>query len=143
MPVMIVRFEFHGGFNDGNTIVEDDSTPIHDAAARRYLFLTDNGRVGAWFREVVPPVPGSQALRTVRQFKEIDDLRNQLRELQGESRRGLLDKILLLMKNVGAPLFHKYQVTNREIRGEETLIRLDFVSEGSDKLNERDGNQKP
>jgi hypothetical protein len=135
---MIVRFEFHGGFNDGNTVVEDDSTPIHDAAARRYLFLTDNGRVGAWFREVVPLPPDCQGVRIQQLMKEIEDLRAQLRELRGEPSekqmemyRELCKKLAPLMKAAGPPLFQRYRVANREIRGEETLVRLDFVSEES------------
>ena len=150
---MIVRFEFHGGFNDGKTIVEDDSTPIRDAAARRYLFLTDNGRVGAWFREVVPLAPDCQGPRIQQLIKEIEDLRAQLRELRGEPsekrmelQKELCKKLAPVIKQARPPTFQRYQVTSRETRGDETLVRLDFLAflaEGSDELNERDGNQDP
>jgi hypothetical protein len=49
---MKVTFEFHGGFKDGEVVTGD--TDALDGPAKGYLYLTDQGRVGARFSEKRP-----------------------------------------------------------------------------------------
>jgi hypothetical protein len=51
-----MRFEFHGGFMDGEVVV--GKAPIKDensALIWRYYYLTDGGRIGTQFDELQRP----------------------------------------------------------------------------------------
>jgi hypothetical protein len=50
---MKITFQFHGGFLDGQTLTGDTDLRIC-TPARRYVFLSDAGRVGKRFREFPP-----------------------------------------------------------------------------------------
>lgn len=51
---MKITFNFQGGFLDGRAITGDTDLRVCDCSARRYVFLTDCGRVGKRFREFPP-----------------------------------------------------------------------------------------
>ena len=108
-----LRFEFHGGFMDGqvvvgNTSVKDENTSL----LWRYYYLTDGGRIGTRFDEFV----SSQSEKTtwagaIKEALDAKDTRTAADLFQRMDRR------------------QAYHVTQREERPDEILIRLDVVDD--------------
>lgn len=112
------RFEFHGGFMDGQVVggeasVKDESTPL----LWRYLYLTNGGRIGTRFDEVPNDVLQAEIRSTLDAIKKALDANDDrtARELFKEYRR--------------VRFGHTYEVTQREERPDEILIRLDVVDD--------------
>lgn len=81
---MKITFSFQGGCLDGQTITGDTDMRVCDSSARRYVFLTDCGRVGKRFREF-PPERSDEIRRVLdTQTSSMDDLDAILQKVMGE-----------------------------------------------------------
>jgi hypothetical protein len=62
---VIIQFEFKGGCKDGEVVVGQDDLRLgaDKNPAHLYLLLTDGGRVGATFREPLPPLARREKLK--------------------------------------------------------------------------------
>ncbi len=112
-----MRFDFHGGFMDGQVVVgkpsiKDDNTPL----LWRYYYLTDGGRIGTRFDEYQQDVRQSEisTLDAIKEAMDANDHRT-ARELYKKYRIGKYGQT--------------YEVTQREERPDEILIRLDVVDD--------------
>jgi hypothetical protein len=115
----VVQFEFHGGCKDGEIVVGNDNSQSLNNPARRYLFLTDKGRVGARFREIPTKV-------------ELQEVMEEIKARLGPSAKpGWEDQVKvlagMLIAEKRGEIQHTYQVTERDERPDGMRIRLDFV----------------
>jgi hypothetical protein len=139
--VMRFRVEFHGGFRDGDVIVDSPG----------YVVLTENGRVGAKFREVpdwrdeeVRLFGGDEAVEVVRvmlpillkepgcQLHQIawrvgwEKLLDAMRKRRQVSEQ----EVLKLAEHVQQmATCHLYEVTLREETPDQTAVHVSFVGE--------------
>jgi hypothetical protein len=111
---MIIRFEFHGGCKDGDSVLGTDDIDDLSNPARAYLHLTMGGRAGVRFSEYP-----SQA-----------DLQRATKEFVHQ-RDWLPAKFRALpeceLKAIVGRLPWTYEVTKREEGPDRVLIRLDAV----------------
>jgi len=109
----VFRFNFHGGFLDGQSLVSGWDHDGVTLPGQHYVFLTDGGRLGARFRERPPE-------RTA-EIKRMLDIGPADREHAHEFHERL--------RQLGSQI---YEVTRRDERPSETIVRLDFVGEESE-----------
>jgi hypothetical protein len=109
-------FEFHGGFMDGQT---SSGVPSDQGAAspsfRRFLYLTDGGRMGAKFDEF-PQYAGKL------ENDVWDEMRKALDAKDSHTAHALFNKL-----NVGRVGQATYEVTQRVERSNDILVRLEMV----------------
>ncbi|HEX4145119.1 MAG TPA: hypothetical protein VHY91_16550 [Pirellulales bacterium] len=110
---MAFRFNFHGGFLDGQSMVSGWDRDGQTLPGERYVFLSDGGRLGARFRETPPE-------RTA-------EIRRML--AAGPPDREHAQEFHERRKQLGSQV---YEVTRRDERPSETVVRVDFVGEESE-----------
>ncbi len=110
-----IRFEFHGGFMDGHVVVGKASKET--SLLWRYYYLTDGGRIGTRFDEMLQDDSEAEIRSTLDAIKKALDANDDrtARELFKNYRR-------LRFGNT-------YEVAQREERPDEILIRLDVVDD--------------
>ena len=135
----VVRVEFHGGCKDGEVVVGNDNTESLSNPARSYLFLTDNGRLGARFREIPPKVELQEAMAEIKRrggpviYCRIHGLLTPTAMAEIKRRGGPFSEAILeilaedLVRRNHGEIQHTYQVTGREEQPDEIRIRLDFA----------------
>jgi hypothetical protein len=155
---MMVRFEFHGGFMDGQTVVGEDDMHVPENPARHYLFLTDGGRIGARFREMPPDqadeerllILGEEAFRAWKALQECmekegsfgqsaeslklcDEFWKAWEESWGETLGGAKsfteEEAIDFARQLQEIKWHVYEVTHRHERPEGLLVHVKFVGE--------------
>lgn len=116
-----LRFEFHGGFKDGEVVTgHAASSDLNARQLFRCLYLTDGGRVGTRFDEVPPRSPLTEST-----IKELEAMKKALEANDTKAFRELLNK-----RRSGDAGQHTYEVTQREDRPDEIVVRLDLVDQG-------------
>jgi hypothetical protein len=122
-----MRFEFHGGFMDGqvfvgNASIKDDNTPL----LWRYYYLTEGGHIGTRFDEM------RQA------SSEVDNIAQAaIKEALDANDHRTASK--LMKKYAVGRLGQTYEVTQREERPDEILIRLDIVDDDTPPAADKPG----
>ncbi len=155
----MIRFEFHGGFTDGQVVSgnasrRDEATPM----LLRYLYFTDGGRIGARFDELAQSDreaeekrlrslldslftndPNAVQLREALSQRLSSDDAHAVRRLLELLRDPVYAKdphvkqrlLTYIIECLGWPMGHflrdTYEVTKREERPDEIVIRLDLV----------------
>ncbi|HEX3657754.1 MAG TPA: hypothetical protein VHV55_18335 [Pirellulales bacterium] len=108
------RFNFHGGFLDGLSLVSGRNHEGLPLPGQRYVFLTDRGRVGARFREASPE-RDAEMKRLIDESPQPIDL-EQLKEFAAR------------LERLGSQI---YEVTRRDERPDEIVVHVNFVGEES------------
>ncbi|MGA2254910.1 MAG: hypothetical protein ABSG53_09625 [Thermoguttaceae bacterium] len=131
---MKYKFEFRGGFKDGEVIVGDSGIHESDGRIQAYRHLTNDGRIGTRFMEIRPPTaeedkvldemlkisePISLTPRGPWDFFEHRPLTGQHRE-ECERLAGRLGKVAVNHRVV-------YEVTLREETEDGIVIRLESI----------------
>jgi hypothetical protein len=105
------RFEFQGGFKDGEVVIEGPKG--------RYRFLSDRGRVGAQFSE--HPPTHDETVQAWLSEKLSHHAPLTLEEMHH-------------FANINEASSHVYEVIEREERPDLTVVRIRFVGESGDKF---------
>ena len=101
----------------GRVSDRDESTPL----VKRYLYLTNGGRVGTKFSEPL------QHEHTLKLLQDRDTL-EQLRKTMGEEKWRYLMERIEQSKFLFHPAFQQtYEVTQRDEGSDTILIRLGFI----------------
>ncbi|HWC89385.1 MAG TPA: hypothetical protein VG433_07015 [Pirellulales bacterium] len=106
------RFNFHGGFLDGQSLVSGWDRDGVTLPGERYVFLSSGGRLGARFRETPP---------------ERDAEKKQLLA-KGVADREHAHELHERLKQLGSQV---YEVTWRDKRPNEIVVHVHFVGEES------------
>ncbi|HEY5313323.1 MAG TPA: hypothetical protein VIK18_12425 [Pirellulales bacterium] len=106
------RFNFHGGFLDGRTLASGKGPDGAPMPGERYVFLSDGGRLGTRFRET-PPERDAKWRRML---------------AIGPVDRDLAREFRARLAQLGSQV---YEVTHRDERSDEIVVRVDFVGEES------------
>ncbi len=142
-----IRFEFHGGFKDGQVVFgkpsrRDEATPL----LLRYLYLTDGGRVGVRFDEMPQNEADRAGLRELYAKDAHAEERSQklllldflyAKDLDiDEQLRKLLDSLCAKephavehFQELGRFFRQTYEVTKRDEGPDEIVVRVDFVEQ--------------
>ena len=154
---MKITFHFQGGFLDGETLVGDTDLRVC-CPARRYVFLSESGRVGKRFREFPPD--RSALIRELldEQSESIDAMDAVVHRVMGEmdpenppSCAQLKQMLDVALREIGADLtvYHRksqdeneltncllesirsevFEVTSRVEMPDEIIIEIEYVGE--------------
>ncbi len=129
---MKFRFEFHGGFKDGEVVTGDTEARALDGSAKVYLFLTHRGRVGARFSEWRPLTPGLLA-------KIFEQLAGPSSSAGGKLDRPISASFLFIsfqhfsskfdLRAADDYLTYVYEVTQREETKDEVVVHIKCIHE--------------